>query len=77
MALKKGKIKFYMKDKGYGFIEGDEGKDFFVHFTALPADADESIKGKSVEFDTKDTDRGHQAIDVKILEGEESSEYAE
>ncbi len=63
----KGKIKWYKKDKGYGFIEVEGEKDYFVHYSNLPEDAD-NIDGKSVEFDVKEDPRGPQATNIKFLE---------
>lgn len=62
-----GTIKWYKKDKGYGFITS-EGKDYFVHYTALPESADDSIKEQKVTFDVEATERGDQAINVKFSE---------
>lgn len=64
-----GKIKWYRKEKGFGFITDEEGKDYFVHHTSLPQDID-NIDDKNVTFEKKDTDRGTQAVDVKFVEAE-------
>lgn len=68
-----GKIKWFKNDKGYGFITGDDGKDYFMHYTALEGIVDqderENLQDKSVSFNLKDTDRGPQAIDVKLSAG--------
>ena len=63
----KGKIKWYNARKGYGFVEGEDEKDVFVHNTALPAGTylDE---GDQVEYDVEDSDRGLKAVNVKKLE---------
>lgn len=59
----KGTIKWYRKEKGYGFITGEDSKDYFLHFTALPKDID-NIEGKKVEFEVETTQRGVQASKV-------------
>ena len=70
-----GKIKWYKKDKGYGFITADDDKDYFVHYTQLPEGVD-NIDEKEVTFETKDTDRGLQAVNVVFKDAEEASEEA-
>ncbi len=62
----KGTIKWYNDQRGYGFIEVKDEKDVFVHRNQLP----EGIylaEGDSVEFETEDSERGPQAINVKKL----------
>lgn len=65
-----GKVKWFKNDKGYGFITGEDGKDYFMHYTALEGvvsqDDRENLQDKKVTFSLKDTDRGPQAIDVKF-----------
>ncbi|MBD3164598.1 cold-shock protein [Candidatus Woesearchaeota archaeon] len=60
----KGNVKFFNRMKGFGFIAGEDGKEYFVHQTALPEgvtldDNDE------VEFDVEQGDRGPKAANVK------------
>ena len=75
-----GKIKWYKREKGYGFITGDDGKDYFMHYTSLPEDQqdvreDDNI---SVTFELKETERGPQAVDIKFGDSsEEAPEAAE
>ncbi len=74
-----GKIKWYRKEKGYGFITGDEdNKDYFLHYTSLEEGTD-NIDGKSVTFEVKETDRGVQATEIKFLDSDaqSSDDYAE
>lgn len=62
----KGVIKWYNGLKGFGFIEVEDGKDIFVHRTSVP----EGIKldeGDEVEFETRETDKGLEAIDIVKL----------
>lgn len=53
-----GVVKFYNTQKGYGFIQPDDGgKDVFVHATALErAGMHTLVEGQKVEFDVE-TDR--------------------
>jgi CspA family cold shock protein len=62
-----GTVKFFNAAKGFGFIESSEGgKDIFVHSEGL--NGIEINDGDKVTFDTKDTDRGPAAINVKLSE---------
>ncbi len=65
----KGKIKWFNSIKGFGFIVGEDEKDYFVHFSQLN-EAETFVEGDEVEFETKKTERGIQAVDV-IKAGQE------
>ncbi|MAG39219.1 cold-shock protein [Candidatus Woesearchaeota archaeon] len=60
-----GKVKWFNERKGFGFIEGEDGEDYFVHQTALP-DGVRLREEDNVSFEVKDTDRGKQAQNVKV-----------
>ena len=61
----KGVVKWFDSDKGYGFISSEEGKDVFVHFSAIQSEGYKSLQeGDQVEFDVHDGDRGPQAANV-------------
>ena len=62
----KGTVKWYNPRKGYGFIEGEDGKDVFVHRTAIPTGIFLN-EGDKVEFNVEDSDRGPNAKDIKKL----------
>lgn len=64
-----GIVKWFNADKGYGFISSAEGKDIFVHFSAISADGYKTLaEGDQVEFDVKDGgERGPQAANVVKL----------
>lgn len=60
----KGKIKFFNEKDGFGFIAAEDGKDVFVHKSAL----EEGItlnEDDSVTFDVEQGDRGPKAVNVK------------
>jgi len=61
----KGKVKFFNRMKEFGFIAGDDGKEYFVHKTGLK----EGVKideDDSVTFNVEEGDRGPKAIDVEL-----------
>ena len=63
-----GKVKWFNAEKGYGFIQREDGKDLFVHFSAIQADGFRTLEeGQAVEFDVVKGDRGEQAANVVRL----------
>ncbi len=62
----KGTVKWFNSRKGFGFIEPEEGKDVFVHQSALTPETNLN-EGDSVEFDIEESPKGPQAKDVKKL----------
>lgn len=65
----KGKVKWFNAEKGYGFIVSEEGKEVFVHFSAINADGYKSLnEGEEVTFEIVDGDRGPLAKDVQKAE---------
>ncbi len=65
-----GKVKWFDRKKGFGFIVGpEEDKDIFVHYTSIEGDGFRSLKeGESVEFDLVESEKGLQAFNVKHLD---------
>jgi len=63
----KGTVKFFNHKKGFGFITGEDGKDYFVHQTAL-GEGVSLDDNDSVEFDTEQGDKGPKAANVKKSE---------
>lgn len=60
-----GKVKWFNAEKGYGFIETEQGGDVFVHFSAIQMDGYKSLEeGQAVEFDIVQGARGPQAANV-------------
>ena len=60
-----GKVKWFNAEKGYGFIESADGKDVFVHFSAIQSEGFKSLdEGQAVEFDIVEGARGPQAANV-------------
>ncbi|GAH01865.1 unnamed protein product [marine sediment metagenome] len=61
----KGKVKWFNEQKGFGFIEREDGDDVFVHFSAITGDGFKSLaEGQEVEFDVSDGEKGPQASNV-------------
>ncbi|AIW87192.1 cold shock protein CspD [Bacillus mycoides] len=63
-----GRVKWFNAEKGFGFIEREDGDDVFVHFSAIQQDGYKSLEeGQQVEFDIVDGARGPQADNVVKL----------
>ena len=61
-----GKVKWFNNEKGYGFIEGVNNEDIFVHYSAIKQDGYKSLsEGQIVEYELLETEKGYQAINVK------------
>jgi cold shock protein len=59
-----GKVKFFNESKAFGFVTADDGKEYFVHQSAL-APGLRLRENDSVTFDTENGDRGPKAVNVK------------
>ncbi len=60
-----GKVKWFNSEKGFGFIEREEGDDVFVHFSAIQTEGFKTLEeGQEVEFEIVEGDRGPQAANV-------------
>ncbi|MGG1518900.1 cold shock domain-containing protein [Paenibacillus oryzisoli] len=63
-----GKVKWFNAEKGYGFIEREDGGDVFVHFSAIQTEGFKTLdEGQAVEFDIVEGARGPQAANVSKL----------
>ena len=63
-----GKVKWFNAAKGFGFITGDDGKEVFVHFSAILVDGFKTLdEGQAVEYDVNDGPKGPQAANVKKI----------
>ncbi|EFM12646.1 cold-shock DNA-binding domain protein [Paenibacillus curdlanolyticus YK9] len=61
----KGTVKWFNAEKGYGFIQVENGEDVFVHFSAITGEGFKTLEeGQAVEFDITDGNRGPQAANV-------------
>ncbi len=62
-----GKVRFYDEEKGFGFIQGDDGQQVYLHASVLPADS-EVQAGTRVEYSMAEGRRGPQALSVRVLD---------
>lgn len=66
--MERGKIKWFDAQKGYGFIERENGTDIFVHFSAIVMDGYKTInEGVNVQFDIVEGEKGLQASNVTTI----------
>ena len=63
-----GKVKWFNAEKGFGFIEKEDGGDVFVHFSAIQGEGYKSLdENERVQFDVVQGNRGPQAANVVRL----------
>ncbi|MCA1024935.1 MULTISPECIES: cold-shock protein [Cytobacillus] len=66
--MAEGKVKWFNAEKGFGFIETQEGQDVFVHYSAIQTDGFKTLdEGQSVTFEVEEGQRGPQASNVVKL----------
>ncbi len=62
-----GTVKWFSKQKGYGFLEREDGTDVFVHFSSIMGDGFRTLEeGQKVRFDVVQGQRGEQASNVVL-----------
>ena len=67
--MQKGKVKWFNSEKGYGFIESEDGKDVFVHFSAITMEGYKALEeGQTVQFEVIEGEKGAQAANVSVVE---------
>lgn len=63
-----GTVKWFNSEKGYGFIEREDGPDVFVHYTAIQSEGFRTLQeGQQVEFTVEQGPKGPQATNVTAI----------
>lgn len=64
-----GTIKKLVSDRGFGFIQAEDGKEYFFHRNELesPSDFDRLVGGERVEFQVEQSPKGPQAAKVRLV----------
>ena len=61
----KGTVKWFNADKGYGFITGEDGKDYFAHYSQIQVEGYKALEqGQSVTFDVVEGPKGPNATNI-------------
>ncbi|MGQ9456502.1 MAG: cold-shock protein [Armatimonadota bacterium] len=64
-----GVVKWFNDAKGYGFITGEDGRDVFVHYSAIVMEGRKTLReGQRVEFDVTEGPKGLQAANVQRID---------
>ncbi|NPV07423.1 MAG: cold shock domain-containing protein [Anaerolineae bacterium] len=67
--VRRGVVKWFNRSRSYGFIQCDDGTEVFVHESAVVLGSSDLplAKGRVVEFEVRDTPKGHQAVNVVVV----------
>ena len=66
--MAQGTVKWFNESKGYGFITADEGKDVFVHYSAILGDGFKTLaEGQKVSFSVESGAKGPAAANVTAI----------
>lgn len=64
----KGTVKWFNKEKGFGFITSEEGKDYFVHFSGIVGEGFKNLEeNQSVSFEVEEGAKGPIAVKVTVV----------
>lgn len=65
VKVESGTVKWFNPEKGFGFIERENGEDVFVHFSDINAEGYRTLdEGEVVSFEVEEGDRGPKATNV-------------
>lgn len=70
-----GKVRFYDEAKGFGFIQGDDGEQVYLHASVVPDEADIQ-SGARVEYSVADGRKGPQALSVRVIDAPKAARSA-
>ena len=63
-----GTVKWFNPEKGYGFIKAEDGKEIFIHYSAIQSDGYKTLEeGQKVQFEIVEGNRGPQAANVSLI----------
>jgi len=63
-----GRVKWFNNQKGYGFIQGENSKQYFVHYKSIETDGFKTLsENDDVEFEPGENNKGLLAQNVRIL----------
>ena len=66
--MNNGTVKWFNAEKGFGFIEREDGSDIFVHFSGIAGEGYKTLEeGQKVDFDITEGQRGEQATNVVVM----------
>ena len=66
--MNRGTVKWFNESKGFGFIQDEDGQDFFVHYKAIQTPGFKTLKeGQQVEFNAVKGAKGMQAEAVTLV----------
>ena len=67
--MRKGTVKWFNAQKGYGFISCEDGEEIFVHYSGLNMNGFKTVmEGQKVEFDVQDGEHGTLAVNVTLVQ---------
>lgn len=66
--MNNGTVKWFNAEKGFGFIEQENGGDVFVHFSGIASDGYKTLEeGQKVNFEITEGQGGDKAVNVKTV----------